>query len=691
MKKDGWESERNSWPDNIKKIIGEGKLGVVLQCGGRGRRLGRFEPKPLVNLDKETRPLDNLIKDIPPEIPIYLHGMEEDKVRYFPYLAARSSFGRKVSYIVQEEAAMYEDYHCLRKIQYPDGCVVTGSRGPATFIKQFASPPPYLFVTDGSKVGINFRDVVEALKLLINPDEQASIIAFTFTLRDDELDAEIKKSDRTGEHTRYARVDVEKQRVYEYPDRANKDLIKEIEYPALAGMYVVVSELLLSTVKKNEGLPTRLESVNTLYSGFVRQLKMSMVMRGFSDFDKDKGLPFGIYPLERDKPTFEKGAKRLYVRGIKSEVDLDRYKEGKDLEANYLAELRGERDSIAKTEKENIGLLLNCAEWNDGLGKLVLGALESIEGGERPITCLFKDTPPKVPVYLHLSQKSKPALMELLNKYQYFNHDVSYIIQAGTQLIDDNGRPFTDPLGIKIMASDGPATFGRSLNLNKTPEYLIIVDGNRTGLDYNFIEEDVLKILTTASENIVILIRKLTTEERKDETARISRKEEKKRRRYAMVRRLEKIDECCGSNKCNLYKSKMDSDVLYPADPNADGSTIWKDPTAFALCGVSVVKTVPFIQHVNNLLANKAEDNIPLTKCWSFNTLHPGHARALKMSMCLQGYVNMKGGMPFLAYEIPDELYFHSIKEDNDIELYKQKLADGKYERYRQHLPAWKK
>ncbi|MCG6551323.1 MAG: hypothetical protein L7F77_03270 [Candidatus Magnetominusculus sp. LBB02] len=695
MEIDGWESERNSWPANIRQLIKDRQLGVVVMCGGRGRRLNRFEPKPLVEFKNGSRPLEKLIKDIPPEIPIYLQGNAEEEIKYLSYLAVNGNFNREVSFIVQKEMPMYEDHDCLYPLQSRDGQIVTGSFGLATFILHFARPPRYFFVTDGSKLGINFRDVIAALELLIN-HKTASIIAFTVELTKSEVQEEVDRSKDPKDHARFARVDVDSQKIYEFPDDVNKHLIENRDCPALAGMYVVKSLPLIKFVRNNDGIPTDTESVNSLYSGYVKQLKMSMVMKGFSDYNVDKGLLFDTYELyhqtsELKIPTSKDDIpKRLYVKGIKTPPDVEEYENGKDFAANYLDYLRNDRgkkhsERESKPEpNESIGLLLHCGEWEDRLKKLMLGALVVLCDNERPLTCLMKDTPPEVPIYLHLSLKSKPVVVGLLNEYRYFNHEVSYIIQAGTQLYkeEDDGRttPRTDAHGVKIMASNGPATFGGHLYLAETPAYLIVADGNKTGLDYEFIKDSVLKALKQANEDVITLVRKLTKEEREHETERRNR--DIGRRRYAMVRGLVR-----DTGKGVLYHSGNQTEVLTPVDPSAHESDIFNDDKAFSICGVYVIKTRPFVERVNRILASKS-DLIPLSRCRSFNTLHSGVARALKMPMCLEGYAKL-GGMPFLAYEITEEQYLHSIKEDSDLKIYKRKLAEGKYS-YRNALVAWR-
>ena len=116
------------------------------------------------------------------------------------------------------------------------------------------------------------------------------------------LTTKLKTRISQGVHTHYARVDVENQRIYEFPDETCVDMISDSKYQALAGMYVVKARPLIEFVSKHQGIPVNLESVNHLYSGYVKHLKIAMTMRGFPGFPKEDGLKFDLFNLTRKTP-----------------------------------------------------------------------------------------------------------------------------------------------------------------------------------------------------------------------------------------------------------------------------------------------------------------------------------------------------------------------------------------------------
>jgi hypothetical protein len=91
-----WPTLALAWPSIVKELIREGELAVVLQCGGRGQRLESHEPKPLTLLPGGDRPLVNLIKDVPPSVPVYIHGVAEERDVYLSHLGADNNFGRRI-------------------------------------------------------------------------------------------------------------------------------------------------------------------------------------------------------------------------------------------------------------------------------------------------------------------------------------------------------------------------------------------------------------------------------------------------------------------------------------------------------------------------------------------------------------------------------------------------------------------
>ena len=663
MKQEYWQQLREKWSDEAAvaaTLIEKRKLAAVLQCGGRGRRLRRFEPKPLVLLPDGDRPLDKLIQDVPPEVAVFLHGMSEEQEKYLAYLAARNNFGRRVRYLVQQEDTMYYDRLCSVPIKTSDGCRVTGSDGPATFCRQFATPPDFFFVTDGSKLGVNFLDVVLALQQLIE-HPTAEMIAFSVELNEAEIEQEKKNHEDPKRHTHYARIDVASQKIYEFPDVTNEYMIHDRKCQALSGMYVVKAKPLIQAVDGVVGVPTKLESVNSLHEGWVQQIKMSMVMKGFpcQTTSLFKGLHFDTYQLDRKSDS---GDRRLYVNGLKTKADVEGY--GENVVAKSLDKERKQRESKPSDSEEQIskiGILFQCAGLGDRLGKLMPEPLVVLPDDERPITLLLKETPHKIPVYLHLQHRHRRMFMELLNEYQYYDHEVSYLIQEGTPLHDlESGEILCDKHGVKVMATNGPATFGTHLVLDnmleRVPEFLVLADGDKLGLDFELMQRAVGLLEKQEDRDVVAIVRKLSAHEKESENDRVAG--QAKRRRYALVTGLEQ--------KGEVLTSCDNSRICHPADIEQAESTIWDSPEAYAFCGFYVVRTKSFVARCSNVRS------APFSHCWSFNSLHYGKSRVLKEVMCLQGYESKEQlpAIPFLALEIESKEHWPGIKEDRDIEGY---------------------
>ena len=152
--------------------------------------------------------------------------------------------------------------------------------------------------------------------------------------------------------------------------------------------------------------------------------------------------------------------------------------------------------------------------------------------------------------------------MDLLNNYQYFGHEVSYMIQGGTQLYDKNNKLLCDDHGVKVLASDGPATFVRCLDVNRTPDILVVVDGNKSGLNSLWLKQQIEIFKKCDKQSVMAIVRELNNEElQREEDAQTG----EKRCRYARVQELSGI-----SN--NLFKSTENTKIydLYDSDKDCD-------------------------------------------------------------------------------------------------------------------------
>lgn len=314
----------------------QAKVAAIIQCGGRGERLGFPGPKPLVDLGGGKRPLSNLLRDIPARIPVYLHLLREHKDVFSRFLETEGNFGHRIGYLIQQEGFLYDARY--RPLRYHDGTWITASNGPATFGRHFAVPPAeYFLILDGSKVGLCTDDLQRALKQL-ERSRETEILAFARQLSPQERRQECARWKKPGEHTRYARASARKQRVFEHPNIPQR-VVRDKEWLALAGVYLArarrfidVVEALATTVDKVEhafrlGKIATLKqsdifrantyhirnaymqsrSVDSLFTGYAFHLKVAMTLFGYNS--RQYGLKFDLYL--QDKKTYTLGIKDM--------------------------------------------------------------------------------------------------------------------------------------------------------------------------------------------------------------------------------------------------------------------------------------------------------------------------------------------------------------------------------------------
>ncbi|MBW3003751.1 hypothetical protein KY337_04250 [Candidatus Woesearchaeota archaeon] len=302
-----------SLDDEVDEIIRSGRLGVVIHCGGRGERLGYPGPKPLVDLGDGERPLTNILKDIPAQVPVYLHLLKEHEDIFSRFLNASGNFGHRISYIIQQETALRDENG--NKIAYQDGLAVKASNGPATFARQFVKAPDYFLSLDGAKLGVCFRDVRDGLKMLL-ADKASDAVVYARRLSKDEMQAEMARLDQ-GEsaHTRFARVNEDAQKVYENPVMP-RELVMDPDWLANSGMYLLRSNNYISSTMRLLGMTMRSRSIDALYKGYANHLKMAMTLKGYNG--RNNGLRFRVY---------EQKLWDGYVKGVKTPDDIARLAE----------------------------------------------------------------------------------------------------------------------------------------------------------------------------------------------------------------------------------------------------------------------------------------------------------------------------------------------------------------------------
>ena len=317
--------------ERINNIIETGNLGIVIQCGGKGRRINIAQPKPLAILAEGDRPLTNILEDLPNSIPVYLHLLREQKEGYIEFLNPNGNFNHNIHYIIQQEGKLLDKNK--NPLQGSDGTQVTASNGPATFIRHFVNPPEFLIIIDGAKLGIYFPDVIEALKVLVF-DKSLDAIVFARELTNTQIESE--KINYSKSHTRYARLNSDAQIVYEHP-QMKAEIIDKKEWLALTGIYVIRSTAYMKKTGEMEGSFMKLESMNSLFEGFGYHLKTAMTLYGYN------GRPSGL--------KFKTIIPTQYIPGIKTLKDIESYPKWKSQGVFDYKNKRNGENSIEKNKK----------------------------------------------------------------------------------------------------------------------------------------------------------------------------------------------------------------------------------------------------------------------------------------------------------------------------------------------------
>lgn len=283
------------------------ELACVIQCGGRGERLNSPCPKPLIELPDGSRPLSNVLQDIPAEVPVYLHVLREHLPVFQRFLGTHGNFGHRVSYLIQSEHALFDDDG--EPLAYPDGTAVTASDGSATFVRHFARLPELFCIIDGAKPGVYYPDILRAGEML-----ESDAVVFARPVPERSISEELAalRNPSLTHHPRYARINEAAQQVFEHPC-LSEDVVRDRGWLATAGTVVVRAKRMADELLRIEGTIVESRSMDSVFVGKARHLKMNQVLYGYNG--RASGLRFQTLVPE------------VYIPGIKHRGDVERYAE----------------------------------------------------------------------------------------------------------------------------------------------------------------------------------------------------------------------------------------------------------------------------------------------------------------------------------------------------------------------------
>lgn len=337
----------------LEKIAEKTEIAVVLDCGGRGERLGTKGSKVFVDMGNGDKPLFNLLQDIPQEIPVYIHLLNE-QINEFRNILSKQNFGHNVSYLIQDTNLLYDEEY--KPIIKPDGTWAYAPNGLITFTRHFGKLPKYFLVTGGPKVGICWDDVTKAHKIL-DEDKEKEVIVFVRDFKKSENDEECQRwlesqhANDLNRHTRYCRINEKRQEVYEHPCMNEKVFSEDdwFNWPVSTGMhllraepYSAITETIIQDLEyierrfrsqtkensiseliKNDEKAANIlrrighalvdsRSTDSEHSGKAFFLRTNMLLNGYNgDF---RGLSFRTYKQEEG-----------YCMSVKTPNDLEKY------------------------------------------------------------------------------------------------------------------------------------------------------------------------------------------------------------------------------------------------------------------------------------------------------------------------------------------------------------------------------
>ncbi|MBN1675246.1 MAG: helix-turn-helix domain-containing protein [Kiritimatiellae bacterium] len=331
----------------------DGRFVFVIQCGGYARQFGGcFEPRALVDLGhRGHRPIQNILRDTPRQMQVYLHGTSlwTDLIR--DYLRTWGDFGRTVHVLEEAEINLCDENGV--ELRLPDGKPVRAAAGPATFaesLKKVNQSVEVVCVADSNLLGLAIEDVVAGYEKLLNAPD-LDIVAFCRDLSprqrqeerrrwattpagrlakkrngasgdyiEDDALREVNPVQQDDLRTRYGYVSPGGDEVYEHPGDIPQEAVES--YPVLSGVYVMRFKPFVELSRNPErvealALKPRdwplLRSHDSVYQGHGLVRKISMLLRGFER--QQHGLRW--LPLQQIWP----------IGGLKDGSDLHLYAE----------------------------------------------------------------------------------------------------------------------------------------------------------------------------------------------------------------------------------------------------------------------------------------------------------------------------------------------------------------------------
>ncbi|MBR9691222.1 hypothetical protein GOV06_00375 [Candidatus Woesearchaeota archaeon] len=224
----------------IKRNVEEGKIGVVIQAGGNGTRLGEDKPKPIVDLGNGETCLSKILSAIPEKAKIFLHVQKEQEEVYKEYINEHVSHPF-VYKLFQDKGYVYSPEGKVRTI---DGNPVKVANGPGSFgvglkemVERLNLGIDYFFVYDGCKLGLHLDDITFGVEKMIL--EEKKVLTYTTFLNSFKLkeDVELKRRQLAGEdcYPRYDRV-FENEIVEKI--KMSEEITARADVPAITGLNI---------------------------------------------------------------------------------------------------------------------------------------------------------------------------------------------------------------------------------------------------------------------------------------------------------------------------------------------------------------------------------------------------------------------------------------------------------------------
>ena len=212
-------------------LIKQGQVGLLLQAGGDGTRMGKFGKmalKPLTLLADCTTCLDNILYETPETVPVFMHIKKTQKPKYQEYFREHGH-ENPIHYLFQRHSV----------IQHEDGRLTpfTVHNGPGSFGKALKRTVEdenldlkYFATYDACKTGIDFLDVAAAITVMMKDGREA--LCFTEKPSMKKITSDFALLLKKGSYPRYDRL--KNGRVYEKRNLG----FRELFYPTLTGLNV---------------------------------------------------------------------------------------------------------------------------------------------------------------------------------------------------------------------------------------------------------------------------------------------------------------------------------------------------------------------------------------------------------------------------------------------------------------------